>query len=105
MAGNQSSRRTFIAGLGAAAGATALGAAGCGSSTKNAVGASAPHPSTPDAALAALKEGNDRYRRGHLQLRDFSPLGKAGAASAQKPFAAIITCADSRLSTALIFDV
>lgn len=63
-----------------------------------------PHPHTPQAALRLLLRGNRRYRRGRLQLRNYSPLGEEQAED-QKPFAAIITCADSRLSPALIFDV
>jgi carbonic anhydrase len=63
-----------------------------------------PHPHTPQAALRLLIRGNRRYRRGRLQLRNYSPVGEDHA-NDQKPFAAIITCADSRLSPALIFDV
>jgi carbonic anhydrase len=51
-----------------------------------------------------LRRGNRRYRRGKLQLRDYSPVGE-DRANDQKPFAAIITCADSRLSPTLIFDI
>jgi carbonic anhydrase len=64
----------------------------------------APHPKTASDALTLLQEGNERYRRGELELRDYSPVGER-VAEAQKPFAAIITCADSRLSSTLIFDV
>jgi carbonic anhydrase len=39
-----------------------------------------------------------------LELRDYSPLGEDRAAG-QQPFAAIISCADSRVSPTLIFDV
>ena len=48
--------------------------------------------------------GNERYRSGQVELRDYSPVGER-IASAQKPFAAIIACADSRISPALIFDI
>jgi carbonic anhydrase len=63
-----------------------------------------PHPRTPGAALDLLKRGNLRYRKGKLHLRDYSPVGE-DRADDQKPFAAIITCADSRISPPLIFDV
>ncbi len=63
-----------------------------------------PHPKTPDAALKVLEKGNRRYRRGKLKLRDYSPKGE-DQASSQSPFAAIITCADSRLSPSLVFDI
>jgi carbonic anhydrase len=67
-------------------------------------GAQLPHPADPAAALALLREGNARYRNDQLQLRDYSPVGER-IAEAQMPFAAIVTCADSRISTSLIFDI
>jgi carbonic anhydrase len=63
-----------------------------------------PHPETPQEALAILNEGNRRYREGELQLRDYSLPGE-DIADRQTPFAAIVTCADSRLSPPLVFDV
>jgi carbonic anhydrase len=51
-----------------------------------------------------LLRGNRRYRWGRLQLRNYSPVGEDHARD-QKPFAAIITCADSRISPSLIFDI
>jgi carbonic anhydrase len=66
--------------------------------------AGVPHPQTATDALEVLREGNERYRRGELELRDYSPVGER-IAETQQPFAAIVTCADSRLSSTLIFDV
>jgi carbonic anhydrase len=63
-----------------------------------------PHPKTPDQAITLLKKGNARYAKGKLELRDYSPVGER-VASSQKPFAAIITCADSRISPTLVFDI
>jgi carbonic anhydrase len=63
----------------------------------------APHPDTPDQALEALLEGNRRHRRGERSLRDHSPA--EDRSRGQQPFAAVITCADSRLSPTLIFDL
>jgi carbonic anhydrase len=63
-----------------------------------------PHPKTPAEALALLKQGNRRYQKGKLELRDYSPVGE-DRASKQQPFAAVITCADSRVSPTLIFDL
>lgn len=63
-----------------------------------------PHPKNPQEALALLKQGNRRYERGKLQLRDYSVAGE-DIATKQTPFAAIITCGDSRLSPPLVFDV
>ncbi len=60
-------------------------------------------PTNPDEALAVLLDGNRRYQDGKLELRDYSPA--EDRASMQAPFAAIISCADSRVSPTLIFDV
>lgn len=62
------------------------------------------HPDTPDAALRALQEGNERHRTGASELRTHSPLADRHA-EGQRPFAAIIACADSRVSPSLIFDL
>jgi carbonic anhydrase len=62
------------------------------------------HPETPADALAALKSGNERHRAGTQELRNLSPLGERHA-DGQRPFAAIISCADSRVSAALAFDL
>jgi carbonic anhydrase len=62
------------------------------------------HPKTPDQAIELLRQGNQRYIEGKLELRDYSPVGER-IASAQKPFAAIITCADSRISPSIVFDI
>ncbi len=62
------------------------------------------HPTTPQAALEVLQAGNKRFLEGKLERRDYSPV--AGRfASEQEPFAAILTCADSRISPELIFDL
>ena len=62
------------------------------------------YPETPAAALAALRAGNERHQAGTQELRNLSPLGERHA-DGQRPFAAIISCADSRVSTALAFDL
>ncbi len=95
------SRRTFLGRAGAAAGGALLG-----SELLDAVDARAAYarPSTPDAALKALVDGNRRYRRGRWQRRDYSPVGERRAVE-QQPFAAILACADSRVSPPLVFDV
>jgi carbonic anhydrase len=97
-------RRKFLVKLGgAAAGTAALGPAAI-AEAKQRPGGRAPHPKTPAAALRVLKAGNVRYRQGKLDLVNYSPLGERRA-SGQKPFAAIITCADSRISPELVFDL
>jgi carbonic anhydrase len=98
------SRRRFIGGVGAVTGAAALGGVGASEALAGATGGRAPHPKTPAEALSILQAGNKRYRQGKLSLRDYSPVGEKRA-SEQKPFAAIITCADSRISPELVFDV
>jgi carbonic anhydrase len=62
------------------------------------------HPENPVEALRALQAGNERHRAGKQEFRTHSPLGEWHA-EGQRPFAAIIACADSRLSPSLIFDL
>ena len=57
----------------------------------------------PEEALGLLLEGHLRHQAGRVELRDYSPA--EDRASLQMPFAAIISCADSRVSPTLIFDV
>lgn len=62
-----------------------------------------PSPVTPDEALAALRAGNERFVNGVARQRDL--LAEARATSGgQKPFAAIVSCIDSRTSSELVFD-
>jgi carbonic anhydrase len=61
------------------------------------------YPQTPDDALRVLVAGNERWQRGDRQLRSYTPVDRHE--EEQKPFAAILTCSDSRLSTTLIFDL
>jgi carbonic anhydrase len=98
------SRRRFLAGAGGLAAAAALGPGEAAAALASGTGGRAPHPKTPAEAIRLLRAGNRRYRREKLQLRDYSPVGER-VASEQKPFAAIITCADSRISPELVFDV
>ncbi len=96
------SRRGFLAG--AAAGTAGLAAGGAGVALADSSGQQFPHPKTPDQAIQLLKRGNERFVKDKLELRDFSPVGERQASS-QKPFAAFITCADSRISPSLVFDI
>ena len=99
------SRRELIGGAGALAAAAALGGVGAAAAEGAAAARAKPrHPRTPKEALRALEKGNRRFQRGRLTLRDYTPDGTDPSES-QKPFAAIVTCADSRLSPTLIFDV
>jgi carbonic anhydrase len=60
---------------------------------------------TPDAALKAMMDGNQRYVDGQLQsvAEDLSIL-KAKTVEKQEPFAAVLSCADSRVPVEWVFD-
>ncbi|WP_019936980.1 carbonic anhydrase [Bordetella sp. FB-8] len=99
--GAGASRRGFLG--------TALGAA-----LFTALGAAAPmayaaETALPDnriggkAALARLMHGNARYAAGHSRKRDYA-IGRAARVRGQKPYAAILGCADSRVAPELVFD-
>jgi carbonic anhydrase len=97
------SRRGLL-GAGAAAGA----AAAIGARAGDAAAADKPptfrQPRTPAEALRVLRQGNRRWQRGQRQLRIYSPVAERHE-EGQAPFASILTCADSRMSTTLIFDL
>ena len=58
----------------------------------------------PDAALARLREGNQRFATGALGERTQIVEHRTELAKGQHPFAIIIACADSRLSPEILFD-
>jgi carbonic anhydrase len=58
---------------------------------------------TPRKALQMLKEGNARFVQGNMIQRDLMAQVKA-TAGGQFPFAALVSCIDSRESGQLIFD-
>ena len=58
---------------------------------------------SPDGALDRLKEGNERYVEGVTRRHDFKHEREA-LASGQNPFAAILSCADSRIAPEYAFD-
>jgi carbonic anhydrase len=62
-----------------------------------------PNAISPADALKRLREGNERYAKGEMKERDFS-AGRAARAQGQYPFAAILSCADSRVAPELAFD-
>jgi carbonic anhydrase len=58
---------------------------------------------TPSKVLATLKEGNQRFAAGKRDPRDFTAQARA-TASGQYPFAAIVSCMDSRAPVEILFD-
>jgi carbonic anhydrase len=97
------SRRRF---LGAALAGTAATLAGAAS-----IGILAPEPLeaqsnlTPDQALKALLDGNERFASGKLTSfdKDLAIL-RDHTVDKQEPFAAVLSCADSRVPVEIIFD-
>jgi len=66
---------------------------------------SAEHPSTPQQAWDAMLTGNQRFVSGSLAHPRQDIDRREALAAAQKPFAALFGCSDSRLSAEIIFDV
>ena len=60
---------------------------------------------TPDAALSELMQGNKRFVAGTLTAHDHDlAILKQHTAEKQEPFAAVLSCADSRVPVELVFD-
>jgi len=60
---------------------------------------------TPDAALQAMMDGNKRFTQGQMtSFNDDLKLLKEKNAESQAPFAAVLSCADSRVPVELVFD-
>ena len=62
-----------------------------------------PRPATPSEVLAALQAGNVRFT-GTPQHRGQSRACVTGLLCCQKPFAIVLSCADSRIPPEVIFD-
>jgi carbonic anhydrase len=60
-------------------------------------------PTSPDAALDLLREGNDRYRNKGPHLQEDTERRKM-LLSGQHPFAAVLCCSDSRVPPEILFD-
>ena len=58
---------------------------------------------SPDAALDRLMKGNDRYVEGLSKRHDFKHEREA-LRKGQNPFAAVLSCADSRIAPEYCFD-
>ena len=68
-------------------------------------GATDPRRSSPEAALAALKAGNQRFLSGHPTAHLDALSKVAGSAAHQYPVACVFACADSRTPPEAIFDL
>ena len=58
---------------------------------------------TPAKALEMLKEGNERFVSGKAVERDYLAQVKQ-TSKGQFPFAAVVSCLDSRIPPAIVFD-
>ena len=58
---------------------------------------------TPDEALRALHDGNERFAADAPFRPEISSARRAATARGQGPFASIVSCADSRVAPELVF--
>ncbi|GGH13407.1 carbonic anhydrase [Silvibacterium dinghuense] len=99
----RTSRRSFL-GTGLAGGVASL-IAGLAAEEAFAPRASAQTPLTPDEALKELMDGNARFVEGRLTSFEHDlQILKSHTVDKQEPFAALLSCADSRVPVELIFD-
>jgi carbonic anhydrase len=60
---------------------------------------------SPDAALTELMDGNKRFMTGRLTAHDHDlAILRQHTIEKQEPFAAVLSCADSRVPVELVFD-
>ncbi|MEH1908443.1 MAG: carbonic anhydrase [Nostoc sp.] len=99
---NLSRRSLFKFGAGAIG--TGVLTAGLSSNLLAAEKAPAEDEITPDKALQELLDGNERFaqRKSRNPHQTYSRL--AEVAKGQKPFASILSCADSRVPSEIVFD-
>jgi carbonic anhydrase len=96
------SRRRFLQ-LGAAG--TAVGLLTSGVELGFPPLAQAQSPLSPDAALAVLMEGNKRFISGQLTSHEHDlAILRQHTIDKQEPYAAVLSCADSRVPIELLFD-
>jgi len=97
----QSTRRAVLGFFAASTIGLALGSAAGAKESKP-----PPKPDnvlSPDAALERLQQGNRRYIEGVAKRHDFKHEREA-LAGGQNPYAAILSCADSRIAPEYAFD-
>jgi len=96
-------RRSFLGTALAGTAATLAGAASI--SFVSTAPAFAQSNFTPDGALKELLDGNQRYIAGHFTSFDEDKqILRDRTVEKQQPFAAILSCADSRVPIEIIFD-
>jgi carbonic anhydrase len=96
------SRRRFLQ-LGATA--TAAGFLASGLNLASPLSAEAQSKLTPDEALAELMAGNKRFMAEKMTAYDHDlAILKEHNVEKQEPFAAVLSCADSRVPVELVFD-
>jgi carbonic anhydrase len=96
------SRRSVLCGSAALTGAAI---AGLGTEIMLPRMARAQTQMTPEAALQTMMDGNKRFTQGQMtSFDDDLKLLKAHTAEGQAPFAAVLSCADSRVPVELVFD-
>jgi carbonic anhydrase len=101
--GTALSRRTFIGTALAGTAATLIGATATGFLTPEP--ALAQSNLTPDEALKALLDGNERYIAGRFKSFDEDKqILRDHTVDKQEPFAAVLSCVDSRVPIEIIFD-
>jgi carbonic anhydrase len=96
-------RRTFLAGLAGGAAMSTLGASPAIAQQAQASLPAAPEDLTPDQALELLREGNAAFLRGETRSELTDAQRRLEIAQSQNPFAAYVTCSDSRVPPELLF--
>lgn len=96
-------RRGLLKGAGEIVGCAALGSVAGIAMPIPQPAATPQNVIAPAAALKRLMDGNARYARNQPTGKNYS-AGRAARAEAQYPVAAILGCADSRVSPELVFD-
>lgn len=98
------SRRHFVIGGAVAAAAAIAGRTGIDLSRPRSTGR-LPAATTPDEALNRLLEGNRRFVDQRLEsINEDLDILRQKTADKQQPFAAVLSCADSRVPAEMIFD-
>lgn len=98
-----SSRRQFLQSLAAAGALLALPGRIASAAVAAAMSRAKQQRMTPSDALAALQQGNERFRSGRGIERDLMAQARE-TSSGQYPFAAVLGCVDSRVPPELVFD-